>query len=338
MPPNPKFLPIRLSITLLAAAALLLAACAPAATPPPAATAIPVTGNNSPEPTLPPVSSVPEGLTPQVKVSDQPTTGGKVTVESVTSPGPGWIVIHINKNGAPGDIIGWSQVNAGVNNNIQVTIDASKATSVLYAMLHTDAGTVGTYEFPGPDAPVTFQGQMVSPAFAVTGGAGTSAAAEPTATTAAAAPTATTAPLPEATAAATATTEQSGGGYGSPAATETTAPAASGPATVNVSNNARLGNILVDGKEMTLYIFKKDSPGSSACTGPCLENWPALLITEGDPTGGEGVTGKLGKITRPEGGQQVTYNDQPLYYFAGDKAPGDVNGQGIGDAWFAAVP
>jgi plastocyanin len=40
------------------------------------------------------------------------------------------------------------------------------ATTTLYAMLHTDAGQVGTWEFPGgDDAPVRVGEQVVSPAF-----------------------------------------------------------------------------------------------------------------------------------------------------------------------------
>jgi len=44
----------------------------------------------------------------------------------------------------------------------------------------------------------------------------------------------------------------------------------------------------------------------------------------------------LGEITRADGTKQVTYNDMPLYYFAGDKAPGDTTGQGVGGAWLVA--
>jgi predicted lipoprotein with Yx(FWY)xxD motif len=43
-------------------------------------------------------------------------------------------------------------------------------------------------------------------------------------------------------------------------------------------------------------------------------------------------------LTRSDNGKQVLYNNLPLYYFAGDKAPGDVNGQGVGGNWFAATP
>ena len=82
--------------------------------------------------------------------------------------------------------------------------------------------------------------------------------------------------------------------------------------------------------QMTLYTFDKDVAGSgtSNCTGGCLTNWPALTVAAGDtPTGGAGVTGTLGTITRADNGaHQVTYNGLPLYFFANDKAPGDTNG------------
>ena len=89
---------------------------------------------------------------------------------------------------------------------------------------------------------------------------------------------------------------------------------------------------------MTLYIFKKDTPGKSNCEGGCLENWPPLLTDSGVPSAGQGVTGQFGVLTRSDNGTQVMYNNAPLYYFAGDQAPGDVNGQGVGNAWFAATP
>jgi len=82
--------------------------------------------------------------------------------------------------------------------------------------------------------------------------------------------------------------------------------------------------------QMTLYTFDKDvaASGVSNCTGGCLANWPALTVAAGQtPTGGAGVTGTLGTITRADNGAlQVTYNGLPLYFYAGDKAPGDTNG------------
>ena len=90
---------------------------------------------------------------------------------------------------------------------------------------------------------------------------------------------------------------------------------------------------------MTVYIFTKDvkDSGKSACSGDCLATWPALTVAAGaTPTGGTGVTGKLGTITRDDGTLQVTYNGLPLYYFKNDKAPGDANG--IYTGWEAVKP
>jgi predicted lipoprotein with Yx(FWY)xxD motif len=35
------------------------------------------------------------------------------------------------------------------------------------------------------------------------------------------------------------------------------------------------------------------------------------------------------------GDSQVTYGGKPLYDFAADAKPGNTNGQGVGDVWFA---
>src|SRR5205807_5535968 len=73
----------------------------------------------------------------------------------------------------------------------------------------------------------------------------------------------------------------------------------------------------------------------------CATAWPPLLAN-GTPTGGTGVTAsKLGTITRSGGSRQVTYNGHPVYLYAGDKKPGDVNGQGVtafGAARYAVSP
>lgn len=110
-------------------------------------------------------------MTPAVTVADQAIANGKVTIESVVSDGPGWLVIHAQKDGKPGPILGYSPVASGENDNVVVEIDATAATGTLYAMLHTDAGTVGEWEFPnGPDAPVKAGEQVITPPFNVTGG------------------------------------------------------------------------------------------------------------------------------------------------------------------------
>jgi predicted lipoprotein with Yx(FWY)xxD motif len=121
-------------------------------------------------------------------------------------------------------------------------------------------------------------------------------------------------------------------------------PAASQPAaatTVEAKDVGTIGTVLVAGSNgMTVYIFTSDvkDSGTSACTGSCITNWPALTVAAGEtPTGGSGVTGALGTITREDDGTlQVTYNGLPLYFFANDKAPGDSNGVYTG--WEAVKP
>ena len=127
----------------------------------------------------------------------------------------------------------------------------------------------------------------------------------------------------------------------------TSAPATSGPATeapsaatVNATAVGDAGTILVDAATgLTLYNFTKDTKdsGTSACTGGCLDTWPALTVDAGaTPTGGDGVTGTLGTITRDDGALQVTYNGLPLYFFKNDKAPGDLNG--VYENWVTVAP
>lgn len=117
-------------------------------------------------------------------------------------------------------------------------------------------------------------------------------------------------------------------------------PAASG-ATVDAKEVGSLGTVLVAGSSgMTLYIFTSDvkDSGKSACSGGCIQKWPALIVTAGGtPTGGAGVTGELGTITREDDGTlQVTYDGLPLYFYEDDKAPGDANGVYTG--WEAVKP
>ena len=101
-----------------------------------------------------------------------------------------------------------------------------------------------------------------------------------------------------------------------------------------------IGMALVDGKSgLTVYTFTQDvkDSGKSACSGGCLGTWPALTVSAGaTPSGGSGVTGKLGMITREDGALQVTYNGLPLYFFKNDKAPGDANG--VYANWEAVKP
>ena len=106
---------------------------------------------------------------------------------------------------------------------------------------------------------------------------------------------------------------------------------------IKVSEKDGVGKFLTDAKGMTLYIFKKDSPGKSGCAGPCVEKWP--LYSRETVAVPEGVNaGDFTAVDREDGKKQTAYKGMPLYYFAGDKNPGDVTGQGMGNVWFVANP
>jgi predicted lipoprotein with Yx(FWY)xxD motif len=94
----------------------------------------------------------------------------------------------------------------------------------------------------------------------------------------------------------------------------------------------------VDGDGKTVYFYTRDNAGEtkSACTGGCATLWPA--VTSDTAPQLQGVTGKIGSITTADGKQQVTINGMPIYYYAKDTAPGQVNGQGVAGVWYVVAP
>ena len=139
-----------------------------------------------------------------------------------------------------------------------------------------------------------------------------------------------------------------GSGSATPTSTATaalsTAPASAtatstAAATVEIAAT-QVGPVLVDAGGLTLYHFTKDTAGTIACTGDCATRWPPLVLSsgQGTPVAGEGLSGSLGTVKRPDGGVQVTYDGMPLYKYSGDTKPGDTTGQGIGGVWFVVQP
>jgi predicted lipoprotein with Yx(FWY)xxD motif len=119
-------------------------------------------------------------------------------------------------------------------------------------------------------------------------------------------------------------------------------PAHRGPAppTINVRSTP-LGKTLVDANGRTLYLFEGDKRNMSRLSNAGLAVWPRFVAT-GAVTAGKGVQpAMLGRTTTPRGVRQVTYNGHPLYYYAGDNAPGDTRGQALnqfGALWYVLGP
>lgn len=130
------------------------------------------------------------------------------------------------------------------------------------------------------------------------------------------------------------------GGGGATARSPAATPPGGRSAAVSVRNSV-LGQILVDAQGRTLYLFKADSQGVSACGGACAVAWPPLLAHGNSIVAGGADRSLVSTIRRPSGARQLTYNRHPLYLFAGDQKPGDVNGQGVtafGALWYALSP
>jgi predicted lipoprotein with Yx(FWY)xxD motif len=104
-----------------------------------------------------------------------------------------------------------------------------------------------------------------------------------------------------------------GGGSGTTTTTSAAAPASESPAvtasasatsdsaTVDLKTaSSSKGDIVVDGKGMSVYYFTKDvkDSGKSNCTGDCLVKWPPVFAATDTPKV-EGVTGTVGTIDTP---------------------------------------
>ena len=111
--------------------------------------------------------------------------------------------------------------------------------------------------------------------------------------------------------------------------------------TVVSTAKTSLGRILVNSRGHTLYLFRKDRNGKSACAGMCATFWPPLIAT-GKPRAAAGTKASmLGTTKRADGRLQVTYNHHPLYTFVKDKRKGQTNGEGLnafGAKWYAVSP
>ncbi|MEU9043177.1 MULTISPECIES: hypothetical protein [unclassified Kitasatospora] len=134
------------------------------------------------------------------------------------------------------------------------------------------------------------------------------------------------------------------GSSGSPTAaatsTESASPSAGATGGGTVVAAATIGkyqNILVDSQGKTLYLFEADTSPTPTCYDACAAAWPPVLTT-GAPTAANGADqAKITTATRKDGKTQIVYNGHPLYYFEGDKAQGDTNGEessAFGAKWY----
>jgi|ERR687887_143307 predicted lipoprotein with Yx(FWY)xxD motif len=92
--------------------------------------------------------------------------------------------------------------------------------------------------------------------------------------------------------------------------------------------DSRYGPILFDHRGFVLYGFTKDRRNRTTCFGPCAAAWP-VFYTRTKPRALAGARASLIGTIRRGKRLQVTYAGRPLYYYVGDRAPGQITCQNI---------
>lgn len=167
-----KFVPILLVLGLL-----VLAACSrneeeATSEPSPEATGVAAaTPETAVQPTATPApapTATEPALIPAVSVTDQVLDDdGQLVISQVVAPEAGWVVVYTDESGSAGEVLGFSAVNEGQNEEVTIQIEALSATETLHVLLHTDAGDSGVFDFPGPDDPLSDESGPVEAMFVV---------------------------------------------------------------------------------------------------------------------------------------------------------------------------
>jgi predicted lipoprotein with Yx(FWY)xxD motif len=98
------------------------------------------------------------------------------------------------------------------------------------------------------------------------------------------------------------------------------------------------GKTLVDANGRTLYLFQGDKPNVSRLSAAGQAVWPPFTAPMRPTARGGASAADIRSITASE---QVTYNGHPLYYYVGDRRPGQTSGQGLnqfGARWYVLSP
>jgi predicted lipoprotein with Yx(FWY)xxD motif len=113
------------------------------------------------------------------------------------------------------------------------------------------------------------------------------------------------------------------------------------PRSTLTAGPSSFGRVLFDGRGFALYAFTRDPHGKSVCAGACARAWPPYLVKI-RAQAGRGVKARLlGTTKRADGKLQVTYAGRALYYYVGDRKPGQILCQNVaefGGVWRVIHP
>jgi predicted lipoprotein with Yx(FWY)xxD motif len=98
-----------------------------------------------------------------------------------------------------------------------------------------------------------------------------------------------------------------------------------------VAHSSQYGQILFDGRGFVVYAFTHDRRRRSTCSGACAKAWPPYLVARRPRAGAGAKASLIGTIRRAGGRLQATYAGRPLYYYVGDRKPGQILCQGVSE-------
>jgi predicted lipoprotein with Yx(FWY)xxD motif len=112
----------------------------------------------------------------------------------------------------------------------------------------------------------------------------------------------------------------------------------SGAANASISvKQTPLGGALTDAQGHVLYLFAPDKPGVSTLSAAGRAVWPPFTAASRPAARDGAQASAIGSTAGASGATQVTYHGHPLYYFVGDRKPGQTAGQGLnefGGRWY----
>jgi len=85
-----------------------------------------------------------------------------LTVYSVMSDGPGWVVFHEDQDGVAGAILEYIWVKNGTTKITRTEVLEESSSEPIHVMLHHDFGWLGYFEYPRTDGPVFVDNEMVN--------------------------------------------------------------------------------------------------------------------------------------------------------------------------------
>jgi predicted lipoprotein with Yx(FWY)xxD motif len=77
-----------------------------------------------------------------------------------------------------------------------------------------------------------------------------------------------------------------------------------------------------------VYTFDPDTTNVSNCYDACARTWPPVIMQSA-----AGLQAPMGVTKRKTGELQLTMEGNPLYFYIGDSAAGDIKGDGLGNVW-----